>query len=134
MTLKFLGDKLTDGINLSGIVQQTTSGLASTNQACYEDTGGCFSTYGFEYKPGYVANQPNLLLMKLTTLTVSRFDDAYITWYNTDDRAWTLFVSAMAPDPAVEISQRPIPMEPLVSAVTYLDSISPPHKLYSTSS
>ena len=36
-----------------GIFQQTTSGLAVTNQTCYELSGGCFTVYGFEYKPGY---------------------------------------------------------------------------------
>jgi hypothetical protein len=37
-----------------GIFQQTTSGLAVTNQTCYELSGGCFTVYGFEYKPGCV--------------------------------------------------------------------------------
>lgn len=33
--------------------QQATSGVTTTNQQCYELTGGCFSMYGFEYKPGF---------------------------------------------------------------------------------
>lgn len=78
---------------VGGIFQQTTSGLALTNQACYEFSGGCFTTYGFDYKPG--------------------FDDAYITWVNDGKRAWTLFSSAMGPDPDVEIAARPIPVEPM---------------------
>lgn len=35
-----------------GVFQQTTSGLALTNQVCYERVQGCFSVYGFQYKPG----------------------------------------------------------------------------------
>ncbi|EAU89504.2 glucosidase [Coprinopsis cinerea okayama7 len=72
-----------------GVFQQTTSGLALTNQSCYELDGGCFTTYGFE------------------------FDDAYITWYNNNERAWTVFSAAMGPDPEVEISARPMPLEPM---------------------
>jgi len=37
---------------LLGVYQQTTSGLTITNQDCYELNKGCFSIYGFEYKPG----------------------------------------------------------------------------------
>lgn len=36
-----------------GVYQQATSGVTTTNQQCYELTGGCFSVYGFEYKPGF---------------------------------------------------------------------------------
>lgn len=37
---------------LLGVYQQTTSGLSTTNQDCYELEKGCFAVYGFEYKPG----------------------------------------------------------------------------------
>ncbi|KAG5635587.1 hypothetical protein H0H81_010733 [Sphagnurus paluster] len=37
-----------------GVFQQTTSGLALTNQDCYEFNAGCFTVYGFQYKPGCV--------------------------------------------------------------------------------
>lgn len=76
-----------------GILQQAASGLSHTNSSCYELTGGLYTTYGFEYKPG--------------------FDDSYITWVQNDKNAWTLFGSALGPDPAVEISSRPIPQEPM---------------------
>ncbi|KAF8155740.1 glycoside hydrolase family 16 protein [Crassisporium funariophilum] len=75
-----------------GRFQQTTSGLGLTNQDCYELNGGCFALYGFEYTPG--------------------FDNAYITWIN-EVRAWTVYSSALVADPAVEISQRIIPLEPM---------------------
>ncbi|KAF4622899.1 hypothetical protein D9613_002128 [Agrocybe pediades] len=78
---------------VGGYTQQSTSVVTDTNPGCYELEGGCFSTYGFEYKPG--------------------FDDAYITWVSDGALAWTLRASAMAADPAVEISARPIPQEPM---------------------
>lgn len=72
--------------------QQTTSGLGLTNQSCYELSGGCFVLYGFEYTPG--------------------FDNAYITWIN-EVQSWTVYSTALAPDSAVEISQRIMPLEPM---------------------
>lgn len=76
-----------------GIFQQAASGLSHTNSSCYELTGGLYTTYGFEYKPG--------------------FDGAYITWVQNGQKAWTLFSSALGPDPQVEISARPVPQEPM---------------------
>ena len=35
------------------VTQQATSVVSSTNPQCYEDDGGCYSIYGFEYKPGF---------------------------------------------------------------------------------
>jgi hypothetical protein len=35
-----------------GVFQQAVSGLSWTNQSCYELADGCFTTFGFEYKPG----------------------------------------------------------------------------------
>jgi hypothetical protein len=37
---------------IAGAFQQTTSSVSITDQDCYEKGGGCFSIYGFEYKPG----------------------------------------------------------------------------------
>lgn len=79
---------------VGGRYQQTTSGLSFTNPECYELEGGCFALYAFEYKPG--------------------FDDAYISWVNDNKLAWTLYVGGMAADNRVEISSRPIPVEPMV--------------------
>ncbi|PPQ86654.1 LOW QUALITY PROTEIN: hypothetical protein CVT25_006838 [Psilocybe cyanescens] len=77
---------------MGGRYQQTTSGLAPTNPNCYEIPGTCFALFGFEYKPG--------------------FDDAYITWVN-EVRAWTLYSAGLAPDSAVEIGRRIVPVEPM---------------------
>lgn len=43
-----------------------------------------------------------------------RFDNAYITWINDGQKAWTLYSGAVAADPRVEISARPVPQEPMV--------------------
>ena len=78
-----------------GVFQQATSVVSDTNQSCYTQSGtGCFAVYGFEYKPGV--------------------DNAYITWINNNQSAWTINAAGMGPDPAVNISQRPVPQEPMV--------------------
>ena len=38
---------------IGGPTQQATSVVTQTNQNCYEGGAGCFSVYGFEYKPGF---------------------------------------------------------------------------------
>ncbi|TFK27263.1 concanavalin A-like lectin/glucanase [Coprinopsis marcescibilis] len=77
-----------------GVYQQTTSCIAETNQGCYEEGGtGCYAVYAFEYKPG--------------------FDDAYITWVNDNKPSWTLLAAGMGADARTEISDRPIPVEPM---------------------
>jgi beta-glucan synthesis-associated protein KRE6 len=35
------------------VYQQASSAISNTNQNCYEGNSACYSTYGFEYKPGY---------------------------------------------------------------------------------
>ncbi|CCO28994.1 Beta-glucan synthesis-associated protein KRE6 AltName: Full=Killer toxin-resistance protein 6 [Rhizoctonia solani AG-1 IB] len=71
-----------------GAYQQSTSGLE-----CYTAGGGCFSVYGFEYKPGY---------------------DGYITWVSDGLPSWTVRGAGMGPDPRVELTGgRPVPVEPM---------------------
>ncbi|EAU91774.2 beta-glucan synthesis-associated protein [Coprinopsis cinerea okayama7 len=78
---------------VGGATQQATSVITRTNPNCYEDNGGCYSVYGFEYKPG--------------------FDDAYITWISDGAVAWTLKAGGVGPDPTVQISGRPVSQEPM---------------------
>ncbi|KAH9476791.1 Beta-glucan synthesis-associated protein KRE6 [Psilocybe cubensis] len=78
---------------IGGAFQQTTSGLATTSQECYELGSQCSSVYGFEYKPG--------------------FDDGYITWVSSGQLSWTLKGPAMGANTESEISQRPISSEPM---------------------
>jgi beta-glucan synthesis-associated protein KRE6 len=65
---------------------------------CYELTQGCFTVYGFEYKPGY--------------------NDGYISWIANDKVAWTMKAPGMAADTVVEIDARPVPQEPMVYPLT----------------
>jgi len=55
--------------------------------------GGCYSIYGFEYKPG--------------------FDSGYITWISSGKASWTLRAPGLGPDPSVQIGARPVPEEPM---------------------
>ncbi|KAI9513053.1 beta-glucan synthesis-associated [Russula earlei] len=76
-----------------GVFQQAVSGLAITDQTAYELSGGGFSIYGYEYKPGAA--------------------DGYITWISNNAASWTLLSAAMGPDNLTEIGTRPIPQEPM---------------------
>ncbi|KAJ7485722.1 beta-glucan synthesis-associated [Mycena latifolia] len=76
-----------------GAYQQATSVVTLTNQRCYELLEGCFSVYGFEYKPG--------------------FGDSYISWISDNKLAWTVHAAGLAADPKVNISARPVPQEPM---------------------
>ncbi|KAK7694788.1 hypothetical protein QCA50_001976 [Cerrena zonata] len=78
---------------LGGAFQQASSVVTETNQQAYELTGGVFSIYGFQYKPG--------------------FEDAYISWIADGKVAWTMKQAGMAADTTVEIGPRPVPQEPL---------------------
>ncbi|KAG5350129.1 hypothetical protein C0989_012528 [Termitomyces sp. Mn162] len=102
-----------------GAFQQTTSGLSFTNRDCYEGGTGCFSVYGFQYQPGSLYPFPFFVFMKLTFWHI-RFDNAYITWINNNEVAWTIMQAGLAQDPLTEIGPRPIPQEPMVR-------LYPPH-------
>lgn len=78
---------------VGNIDQQATSVVTDTNAECYEFTGGCYSIYGFEYVPG--------------------FDKAYITWLSDNKKAWTIQAGGVGADTQVEISARPVPLEPM---------------------
>ncbi|KAJ7511127.1 glycoside hydrolase family 16 protein [Mycena galericulata] len=78
---------------VGNVFQQTTSVLTNTNQDCYQLTGQCFSTYGFEYKPGYA--------------------DAYISWITDDKLAWTMNGNMVGADSVTEIGARQVPVEPM---------------------
>lgn len=111
-----------------GAFQQTTSGLVRTNPQCYEASSvGCLAIYGFEYKPGY-----DMIILLVNDLAPNppfcRFDDGYITWISEGKRTWTLMGTSMAPDTAVEIGARPIPLEPMVRP-PYTTTLSEPFSL-----
>ncbi|KAJ7024068.1 glycoside hydrolase family 16 protein [Mycena alexandri] len=78
---------------VGNVFQQTTSALTNTNQDCYQLKGGCFSTYGFEYKSGYA--------------------DGYISWITDDKLAWTMNGNMVGADAATEIGACQVPVEPM---------------------
>ncbi|RDX55786.1 glycoside hydrolase family 16 protein [Lentinus brumalis] len=90
-----LGDDTRSKVNSykGGVYQQATSVVTKTNQEAYEFSGGQYSVYGFQYKPG--------------------FGDAYISWITDGQLAWTIRQPGMGPDTVAEISDRPVPQEPL---------------------
>ncbi|CEL61387.1 Beta-glucan synthesis-associated protein KRE6 OS=Saccharomyces cerevisiae (strain ATCC 204508 / S288c) GN=KRE6 PE=1 SV=2 [Rhizoctonia solani AG-1 IB] len=73
--------------------QQTTSVVTNTNQQCYTASGGCFQTYGTEYKTG---------------------DDGYIQWVTESSPVFMIKAAGLGPDPAMQIGPRPVPLEPMV--------------------
>ncbi|KAF9060644.1 beta-glucan synthesis-associated [Rhodocollybia butyracea] len=78
---------------MGNVEQQATSVVTATNTSCYEFDGGCFQTYGFEYKPG--------------------FDNSYIRWISSGKLSWGLNVAGLGADPAVQIGARPVSQEPM---------------------
>ncbi|KAL0069229.1 hypothetical protein AAF712_003592 [Marasmius tenuissimus] len=78
---------------LGGPFQEATSCVTRTNRDCYQLSKGCFSVYGFEYKPGY--------------------DDAYIAWISSGVKSWTMLASAVGENKDVQIKARAIPQEPM---------------------
>ncbi|CCO34499.1 Beta-glucan synthesis-associated protein KRE6 AltName: Full=Killer toxin-resistance protein 6 [Rhizoctonia solani AG-1 IB] len=72
--------------------QQTTSVVTNTNQQCYTASGGCFQTYGTEYKTG---------------------DDGYIQWAIDNSPAFMVRAAGLGPDAAMQIGTRPVPPEPM---------------------
>jgi hypothetical protein len=92
------------------VFQQAVSALTQTDQQAYELSGGGFSVYGFEYKPG--ADDAVCSLSHATSAGLSFRQ--YITWISDNKASWTLLSAAMGSDSTVEIAERPIPQEPMV--------------------
>ncbi|KAJ7888736.1 beta-glucan synthesis-associated, partial [Mycena leptocephala] len=83
---------------VGNVFQQTTSAevrmlIAAPDQDCYQLKGQCFSTYGFEYTPGYA--------------------DAYISWITDNKLAWTMNGNMVGTDAQTEIGARQVPVEPM---------------------
>ncbi|VDB99595.1 unnamed protein product [Peniophora sp. CBMAI 1063] len=76
-----------------GAYQEAVSALSIANQQAYELSGNQYATYAIEYSPG--------------------FDDAYITWVNNNQAAFTVYSGALAADPNTEIAARPVSQEPM---------------------
>ncbi|KIS68483.1 uncharacterized protein UMAG_03569 [Mycosarcoma maydis] len=73
--------------------QQALSGITVASQLAVQRGGdGSYATYGFEYEPG---------------------PQGYIDWVSNGQRAWKVHSAALAADPVSQISDRPIPEEPM---------------------
>ncbi|KAJ9480068.1 Beta-glucan synthesis-associated protein KRE6 [Pseudozyma hubeiensis] len=73
--------------------QQALSGISVASQLAMQRGGdGSFATYGFEYVPG---------------------PQGYIDWVSDSKRAWRVNAAALSGDPVSQISDRPIPQEPM---------------------
>ena len=96
-------------------LQQAASIVTQTNQNCYEGGTGCFSVYGFEYKPGF----DDAVSPHISSRNPGRFllDPQYISWVSDSKLAWTMLAAGVGPDPLVEISARPVSQEPMVCSI-----------------
>jgi beta-glucan synthesis-associated protein KRE6 len=88
-----------------GVYQQAASTVSLANQDCYQLPAGggqgCYSIYGFQYKPGYAE------------------DNAYITWINDDKLSWRMDAAGFGPDANTGVSARPVSKEPMVRILLY---------------
>jgi len=98
------------------MTQQATSVMTQTNQNCYEGGTGCFSVYGFEYKPGF-DDAVRAQITPWKNLSRCLYGPQYISWVSDSKLAWTILAAGMGPDPLVEISARPISQEPMVCSI-----------------
>ena len=55
---------------------------------------GCYSIYGFEYRPG---------------------NDGFITWVSEGKASWTMRGAGMKGEPDIQMGSRPVPLEPMYS-------------------
>lgn len=113
----YIADPFISSLNtfVGSAMQQATSVVTRTDQNCYEGSTGCFSVYGFEYKPGF-DNAVCPHRIKENSCGFS-FAFQYISWVSDSKLAWTILSTGMGPDPLVEISARPVSQEPMVCSI-----------------
>ena len=93
------------------------------DQTAFEFSGGNYALYGFQYKPGFgdAVCHARYFCWQIATERVTL---QYISWIANGKTSWTLHQSLMGPDPVVQISDRPIPQEPMVSCGLFVDGLS----------
>ncbi len=84
-----------------GALQESISANSYLEDQFYG--GQAFAPYAYEYW-----SDPN------------NRDDGYITWFSNNQKTWTVTSATVGPMEAVNVSQRLIPEEPMVSGATYL--------------
>ena len=89
-----------------------------TEQTAYELNGGEFSTYGFQYKPGF-GDAVSLHEPCRARSLRSSYRWQYLAWITDGKLAWTMTQAGVGPDPISNISERPVPQEPMVHTSVY---------------
>lgn len=84
-----------------GVYQQAISAVSDIDSAAY--AGQEYARYGFEWW-----SNPN------------NRGEGFVTWVSNNDRTWTMTADTIGPDDTVQISQRIVPEEPMVSADSLL--------------
>ena len=88
---------------------------AFLDQDCYQLKGQCFSTYGFEYKPGYADG----VRLPPSICVINKLIGAkYISWITDDKLVWAMNGNMVGADTATEIGARQVPVEPMVCSAT----------------
>ena len=98
---------------LGGQWQQAVSCLTSVSDSVYtnpsDGSASSFGTFGVEYSSN-----------------AQQRDEAYITWVSEGKKSWTMYGSAVGPNPRVQVGQRIISEEPM-SLVFNLALVSGSH-------
>jgi beta-glucanase (GH16 family) len=79
-----------------GVYQEAVSAVTPIPDNAYENSGAKFTTYGVEYEPDWRQN-----------------GGGFITWYINGKATWTTLGAVVPPRPAIDLSQRIIPVEPM---------------------
>jgi hypothetical protein len=87
-----------------GVYQQAVSAVSYIDNSHYNDAS--YTTYGYELW----SDQSNR-------------NNGYITWYSQGQQTWTVTAASVGPDPISQISQRIIPEEPMVGAVSHFNDL-----------
>ncbi|KAJ7573926.1 beta-glucan synthesis-associated [Mycena floridula] len=81
----------------------------------YQEATSAFTTTILPLKTKTVTNKVEHSVSRLMDSSISpaSYDDAYISWITNNKLAWTMNVGAVGPNSITQISQRPIPQEPM---------------------
>ncbi|KAN0062052.1 methionine permease [Thecaphora frezii] len=95
-----------------GTIQESISALSRVPDTAYQySTPNQYSTFGIQWEPDWKGDGSN----------------AYVTWFMDGEPTWTVYGNAIGAVPELDISQRLIPREPMVSrAWIAADALPPP--------
>jgi beta-glucan synthesis-associated protein KRE6 len=87
-----------------GVYQQSVSAVSYIDNSHYNNAS--YTTYGYELW----SDQNNR-------------NNGYITWYSQGQETWSITPPTVGPDPISQVSQRIIPEEPMVDAISYFNDL-----------